>query len=793
MKNKPFPTRMIGQKTMLVALIASAFSVTAEENSSVKSMDTMEVIGVTPTHGVGLPIESIPSNIQSATAEDLEQSQSLDLSEYMNRNLGSVNINDAQNNPLQPDVQYRGFSASPLLGLPQGLAVYQNGVRINEAFGDTVNWDLIPKSAINSINLIGGASPLFGLNTLGGALSIETKNGFTSDQDSVEASFGSFGRFQTNMESAGNNGTFGYFITASFFEENGWRDFSDSDATNLFGTLSWRSENSTLDLNLAHGNTHLQGNGAAPVELLAIDREAGFTFVDITENNMNLVDLEGTHWMNDAVQLSGNVFYRWNDTNSFNGDGTAYVGCSDVGLLFQEDDVDPAVGGDPEECDVAADHAGATPIEDQNGLNVADDQNAINNISQRDQKSYGGNMQATFLQDLFQHENQLIVGAGYFKGTASFASQVEVASLKENRFTTRTGSFIPDDRVNVDTSTRTWSIYFTDTFGLSDTLNLTVSGRYNETNVKIQDLTGLTPELNGDHDFGRFNPAVGLTWQAMENLNVYTSYNESSRAPTPVELSCADPDAPCTLPNAFLADPPLDQVVAKSVEAGVRGSYADLINWNLSLFHTINKDDIIFQSTGGTTGNQGFFDNIGDTKRQGIELGLSGDYARINWFLNYSYVDATFDSSFLTNSPTHPLADDNGLIQVNSGDRIPGIPDHTLKLGADYAFSDAFSIGGDIVYNSGQYLRGDEANLLDKTDSYTVVNLHANYKVNKMVSVFAKVNNLFDTDYETFGILGDPGEVFDGSSPGFSPTMSNPRFLGAGAPIGGWLGVRVNF
>ena len=796
MKIKPSSTRIIGRGVILTALIASAFSISAEESlnpATAMDLPDMDVIGTTPTHGVGLPLESIPANVQSATAEDLEKSQSLDLTEFMNRNLGSVNINAAQNNPLQPDVQYRGFSASPLLGLPQGLAVYQNGVRLNEAFGDTVNWDLIPKSAINSINLIGGANPLFGLNTLGGALSIVTKNGFTNEGASLEASYGSFGRLQTSIESGGNNGTLGYFITASFFDENGWRDFSDSDALNLFGTLSWRSENSTLDLNLAHGDTHLQGNGPAPVELLAIDREAGFTFVDITENDMNLIDLEGTHWMSDDVQLSGNIFYRWNDSDSFNGDGTSFIGCDDVGLLFQEDDVDTGAGGDPEECDVAADHAGATPIENQNGMTIADDQNAINNISQRVQKSYGGSLQTTFLQDLFQHENQLIVGAGYFKGTANFASQIETASLTETRFTTRTGSFIPDDRVQVDTSTRTWSVYFTDTFGLSDTLNLTLSGRYNKTNVKVQDETGLTPALNGDHDFGRFNPAVGLTWQAQENLNLYTSYSESSRAPTPVELSCADPDAPCTLPNAFLADPPLDQVVAKGVEAGVRGNYADMINWNLGLFHTINKDDIIFQSTGGTTGNEGFFDNIGDTKRQGVELGLNGDYGPLNWFLNYSYVKATFDSSFITNSPTHPQADANGLIQVNSGDRIPGIPDHTLKLGADYAFSDAFSLGADMVYNTGQYLRGDEANLLDKTDSYTVVNIHANYQVNKMVSVFARVNNLFDTDYETFGILGEPDEVFDGSSPGFSPAMDDPRFLGAGAPIGGWFGVRINF
>ncbi len=775
-------------------LIASAQLLAAEDSAGdTEAMRAIEVIGVTPTHGIGLPREKIPANVQSANAADLQRSHSLDLTDFMNRNLGSVNLNAAQNNPLQPDVQYRGFTASPLLGLPQGLAVYQNGVRVNEVFGDTVNWDLIPQSAISSINLIGGANPLFGLNTLGGALSVQTKNGFTDVGNTAEASYGSFGRLQSSVQSGANNGTFGYFFTASYFEEDGWRDFSDSDALNLFGTLSWHTLDSTLDLNLAHGDTTLRGNGPSPVELLAIDRQAGFTFEDITANLMNMVDLEGTHWLNEDVQLSGNLYYRWNTTDSFNGDGTPYVGCSDVGLLFQEDDVDPTVGGDPAECDVAGDHAGAAPITDQNGNTIADTQNAINNRSQRGQKSYGGSFQGTFLRDLFGRQNQLITGLAYNKGVTGFGSQVEAGALTANRFTTRPGVFVPADATHMGTSTRTWSLYFTDTHALTDSVDLTLSGRYNATKIKVFDKTGLTPELNGEHDYERFNPSLGLTWQARDDLNVYGSYSESARAPTAVELSCADANAPCTLPNAFLADPPLQQVVAKSWEGGLRGNYAGRVDWNLALFHTINVDDIIFQSTGGVTGNQGFFSNIGDTKRMGVELGLNGDYGHVRWSMNYSYVRATFDDAYITSSPNHPLADANGLIRVSAGDRIPGIPQHTFKMGADYAFTDAFTLGADLVANSGQYLRGDEANLLDTTDAYAIVNLHGEYRVNHLVTVFARVENLFDTDYETFGIIGDPGEVFDGSTPGQSPVMSDARFLGAGAPIGGWLGVRLTF
>jgi len=143
--------RVFSFGTVLFTVFSSA-STLAEEADVIQN-ESIEVIGITPAHGTGLPVDMIPFAIQSATAEDIERSQSLDLSQFLNRNLGSVTINEAQNNPLQPDIQYRGFTSSPLLGLPQGLAVYQDGVRVNEAFGDVVNWDLIPKSSISSINL----------------------------------------------------------------------------------------------------------------------------------------------------------------------------------------------------------------------------------------------------------------------------------------------------------------------------------------------------------------------------------------------------------------------------------------------------------------------------------------------------------------------------------------------------------------------------------------------------------------------------------------------------------------
>ena len=153
-----------------------------------------EVVVVAP-YGTAVDPALVPANVQRAVAEQsCNARKSLDLTDFLNRQFSSVSINHAQNNPLQPDFNFRGFTASPLLGLPQGLSVYQNGVRINEPFGDTINWDLIPMSAIDSVQMLAGAQPVFGLNTLGGALSLQMKNGFNYEGTQAEVYGGSFGR-----------------------------------------------------------------------------------------------------------------------------------------------------------------------------------------------------------------------------------------------------------------------------------------------------------------------------------------------------------------------------------------------------------------------------------------------------------------------------------------------------------------------------------------------------------------------------------------------------------------------
>jgi len=835
----PVGSRVVPGFLIVVFICALRVSAVAAEGAGFD--EEITVVATTPGGSVGIAPEKLPFNVQSADSDALERAQSLDLTDFLSTNLASVNINSAQNNPLQPDVQYRGYTASPLLGLPMGISVYQNGVRINEPLGDSVNWDLLPVSAVHTMSLIGGANPLFGLNTLGGALSIEMKDGFNFAGHGVEFTGGSWGRINLTAESGGNNGTFGYYLNVSYFEEDGWRDLSQSDATNLYGALSWRNDTTTVDLNAQYGDSELTGNGAAPVGLIAIDREAIFTAPDITENEMHMFALNLTHSFNDVIELAGTGFYRNTETDSFNGDSSAFAECEldDGGFLiegFEDDDLEE-LGFDADQLCVDNVLGGGVPVGPAPGIVVTDpdsledalnalagedvfvvddltgsisgtgilNHEAINNESARSQKTYGTDLQLTFTNDVFGRGNYLVAGFAYFKGEADFDSVLELSGIDPDTRSTAglgVGSFVDEAATEVATETETWSVFFMNALDITTTVTLTVGGRFNSTDVSLTDRSGQRPELNGDHEFNRFNPSVGLTYSPVQAINLFAGYSESSRSPTPIELACNegvfeiareaaaargdDPDEvdmECRLPNAFLADPPLDEVVAKSFEVGVRGEVGP-VRHRLGYFHTTNHDDIIFQTTGRSTG---LFANVDKTLRQGVESAFAGSWKAVDWSLSYSYIEATFGSDFVALSPTHDFANADGEIQVRDGDRIPGVPEHQLKLGGDYNTDFGVVLGFDVIYNSDQVLRGDESNQLDEIDGYAVVNLRGAYEINGHFKVFVRVTNLFDEDYENFGLLGeDPSEVLGGL------VDTRGRYLGAGAPRGVWAGLRIS-
>ena len=273
--------------------------------------------------------------------------------------------------------------------------------------------------------------------------------------------------------------------------------------------------------------------------------------------------------------------------------------------------------------------------------------------------------------------------------------------------------------------------------------------------------------LTSDNSFSRINPAVGLSYTPTKDLTVYGAYNEGMRAPTSMELGCANPDVPCKLPNAMAGDPPLDEVISKTFEVGARGNLNSAVNWSAAVYRTENHDDIHFISTNATN-NMGYFDNVGKTRRMGLDAGLSGEFGKFSWSTGYSFVRATYESNIELTNVVNSNSDGSS-IQVKKGDRLANLPEQALKVRLQYEVLPNWSVGSNIVAFSDVYVRGNENNSHQANDGdadhvqdsgkiggYTVVNLDTRYKFGKSGwQVFAKAINIFDKEYSSGGLLGE--------------------------------------
>ena len=756
MKSNPirFPYRR-RHIPLAIALICASSASAQENRAEALELPTIEVIGTTLLPGLGTPIRDVPANVQVYTQKDLAKQRQNNLAEYLEQNPTSITVNAAQGNPFQPDISFRGFTASPLLGVPQGLSVFQDGVRINEPFGDVVNWDLIPQSAISSIQLIPGSNPAFGLNTLGGALAIYTKSGSNNPGGSIQAYAGSFGRRTVEFEHGGKSGSWDYFVTGNTLKDRGWADHNPSRVAQFFGKVGYQTKDTDLDLSLTMANNTLEGTQTLPTSFSNNIRQA-YTYPDQNNNKLGLLTLKGSHFITEELLLGGNAYYRNYRSSSVASNRNGNFG-----------EIDPDTG-------------------------VASTVQATNDRSSIDQKSYGVGLQLTYLADLMGKKNQIVVGASADLGRAIFTQTSQEAQFNASRGVDPIGPFMPV--TDAATRNRYYGVFATDTFSFADRWALTLSGRYNLARIKIEDRSGDAPSLNGNNSFSRFNPAVGLNFNPTPALTMYASYNEGMRAPTPIELTCADPNAPCKLPNNFLSDPPLKKVVSKTIEAGARGKIGETASWTAAIYRTELSDDIAFISSQGAGSNTGFFQNVGNTRRKGLELSATDKLGALTATARYSYIDATYQSTFLENSRVNSSADETGVIAIMPGNHIPGIPRHNLKFRLDYDVNEQWSIGSNILYSSAVFARGDENNfdVRGKVPGYTVVNLDSRYKVTKDVEVFARVNNLFDREYANFGILGrnafsGPNQTFDNAN------AVGEQFRGYGAPRGVWVGLRYSW
>jgi iron complex outermembrane recepter protein len=767
-----------------VPLVAQA-QVPATPDQPYANLPSVTVIGTTPLPGTGIDVDKVPSNVQSLTPADLSREGSPSLLDSATDRLGSVSFANNNNDQFQPNLAFRGFVASPVLGTPQGIAVYQNGVRVNEGFGDTVNWDLIPAFAIDRFDMI-SSNPVYGLNALGGAAVVTMKNGFTYHGFSSETAGGSWGQASEILQYGQQVGDFAGYIGGRYYQSGGWRQFAADSLQQLYASAGAHGQKLQLDINFTGANNRLFNAGAAPEQELAAGRSLVFTTPQGDINQLEFVTANAAYQATDDLSLQGNAYRREFHQFINNANTTSDTSCGN-GSLCQSD--------------------GTTPLTSTSGGSIPDlSQGGTVPIGENDMETIrtvgvGGSMQATYTGQIFDRDNNFVAGGSYDHDDISFNSTAELGTFNPSLQLSYSGFFVDTPEGTGFTATpvfllatnRYYGLYATDTFNVTPALALTLSGRYNLAQVDLVDLRGTA--LNGNNRYSRFNPAAGFTYKILGNLTGYAGYSEGNRAPTPMELECASPTAPCVLPSSLSADPPLKQVVSHSYETGLRGNFAlpqfvpGRFTWNFGLYRTDLTDDIYGVATSISTG---FFTNVGSTRRQGIETGLS--YQDENWSVygNYSLVQATFQSSFTLPSSQNPFANAAGNINVSPGDYLPNIPEHQLKVGADYRVTPRWSVGGVLTYFSSQFLLGDEANLNQPIPGYAVVNLHSTYAVSENVAMFVNATNVFDAHYSTFGIFGDPTGIGVPGVPTNGVGVDN-RFVSPAPPLAIYGGVRLTF
>ena len=755
------------------------------------------VVQATAIAGAPIDIDKVAGNVQVLSAADVSRSGTASLTAAMSSQLSSVSVNDDADDPFQPDILYRGFEASPVLGTPQGLAVYQNGVRINEAFGDTVNWDLFPDIAINRVELV-SSSPVYGLNALGGAISVSMKNGFSYHDGDLELSGGSYGLHSAVGQFGIASGSLGFYVAAKALDSTGWRQFSSDRIRQLYAVLSARTDRTTLDFSFTRADNTLDGQGPAPVQELAVNRSLVFTGPQNNLNTLDFLTLNATLKASDSWSLQGVLYYRQYAQSVANGNTTNYIACSNApGTLCQPDGLTPLSNASGQTLpDISA---GGTVLIGENDFEMIG------------AYGRGAALQSSDNQTLFGHANQFTAGATLDYAAVNFYSGAQLGVLSSQLLVLPSGLIVntPQDSaaalqfgdpvpVSVRSTNKAYGAYATDTFDVTPALAVTASGRYNIADIDLQDQLGTN--LTGSNRYTHFNPAIGGAYKISRTLTAYAGISENTRTPTASEIECSDPLRPCLLPTNLAGDPPtLRQVVAHTSELGVRGRLQDALTtgdelaWNLGLFRTPLHDDIYGVAT---SLSHGFFQNIGDTRRQGIEAGVHFRASQWSAFANYSYVDATFQSTLTVPSPSNPFQDGNGNIQVEPGDHLPGIPRQRLKIGADYSILPNWALGATLNMVSSVYYVGDASNQLAPISGYRILSVHSTYSLAGKLEVFASLSNVFNSRYATWGILSDPtGVGAPGVPPGGvsnGPGVDN-RFLSPAAPFEALAGVRISF
>jgi outer membrane cobalamin receptor len=721
---------------LLRLLAAPARAGEQEAGAAPHELPDILIIGASPLPGTGVPPDRYPGNVQTISSRQLGPGAG-SLTDAIAATVGSANVNDTQGNGLQMDLNIRGYTASPVLGTPQGLCVYVDGVRVNEPFGDVVSWDLIPQAAIANLTVLPGSNPVFGFNSLGGALTVNTKSGFAYPGTRVSVGGGSFGRRSLDAEWGGHGEKTDAFIAASAMGERGWSHFNASRLDQVFAKAGYQDRDTDVDFSVQTVDDLLAGNQLVPQSMLS-NAAQGYSHPDTTATRNFSANLAGSHTLGEGDRLDANGYYRnirRSILNSNINDPVAGEGIAQ--LTFCR-----ARFGEACAANVLSDVQ-----EDISGLNL----------------QYSRETEGPGPHQIFN------------AGVSGQVSDTDFTQFSQDGVLDAGGGVVgisgstPQSAIRAQTNSA--GIYATDTVLLGALASVTLSLRLDHSRIALAgtsvDGTGNAVRVDGDHDYRRANPALGGTIAVTPLTTVFANIAQGFRAPSAIELACADARHPCAgVPNAFSADPKLDGIRAYNLEMGLRGhgaadgeptaAEAPPVSWRMAAFASRLHDDILFNQSSLSTG---YFSNVGATRRDGVEAAIDGARGRVDFGVSASVLYAVFASGFTVANPANAGATCPGIgcVPVRPGDRIPAIAPVLAKLHGGYALGPDTRLDTEIAAQGPSYARGDENNLDSpgRLPGFALVNVGLRRKLATSVELTAKVRNLMNRQTANFGMLAD--------------------------------------
>jgi outer membrane receptor protein involved in Fe transport len=751
MGNVPKRTRVAAAAAALLTIAASA---AAQDQAQ-----QVEVIGTSPLTGLGVERDRLPYSSQVLQRGAIDRAQTGSTTDLLARRVPGMQVNDIQGSPFQSDLTYRGYRASGLLGAAQGLSVYLDGVRINEPFGDVVLWDLLPEFSLQSISVVPGANPAFGLNTLGGALAFTTADGRSAPGLRAEVGFGSFARKRIDASYGHHDDGSGWhqYIAASGFDEDGWRDQSPGDLANVLAKIGRDDGVTQWDVALLAARSDLIGNGMAPLytfddegnrtpDLLDTRWESVFTHPDRTRNKLGQLAFNWSHQVDPASRLQGLAYVRGTHRDTVNGD--------------------------------AADEAGEI---------------ASLNATTTRQTAYGAAVSLARRSG----DHQWQVGASIDANRVRFEQTEQEGAFDDTRGVVPEDGALSELSAKVEGRSVSAGLYATDTWRVAPRTYITGTLRLNRSRVSnqltsVDDDSGLL-EAHPEESFNytSANPALGIAQGFGDAFTAYANIARNTRVPTVIELGCANPDEPCRLPAGLQSDPFLEQVRSTSVELGARWRPAPAHRLELALYRTDNRDDIVFSSVSATS-QLGYFQNFARTRHRGADLSWQGDFGAVSLDAAAGWLRATYEADGLLR-----MGERN--VVVTPGTRMAGLPEHSLKIGGDWRITPQWSIGADVQRFGGRVVQGNEDGLIEdgatervdlSLPGYSVTNLRLSWRPRAGIELMARVNNVFDKRYSSYGAIAET--VFDAQG-NYTGDEADAVFVAPGTPRSFYVGLRLAF